>query len=240
MINLLAIDRWSATGGGWLHRAPAAAKIVAVGLVVGLLVAVRSAVPLAVLYGALLAALGTSGLPAVRVLGLSLLPVAMSGVFALTRAGLGWEPALVIVLKGAITSLAMLLLVSTTPHTDLLRLGRHWLPATLADMLFLGYRALFVILGRVLAAREALRLRGGHVPWPGRLRRGGLIGALAVLRATELATEQYAALRLRAPASPAWMTGRHLQTNRSGRQARPPTGEQAREARAPGPALLRQ
>lgn len=202
MIDVLAIDRWSATGRGWLHRAPPPVKVAALGIVVGVLVAVRGVVPLAVLYGALLVALGTSGLPRLRVLGLSLLPVAMSGIFALTRAGLGWEPALVIVLKGAITSLGMLLLVCTTPHTALLRLGRRWLPATLADLLFLGYRALFVVLGRALAAREALRLRGGRVPWAARLRRGGLIGALAVLRATELATEQYAALRLRAQTPP--------------------------------------
>ena len=201
MIDVLAIDRWAGTGRGWLHRMPPAVKLAAVALVVTFLVAVRDAVPLAALYGALILALATSGLPGWKVLGLSLLPVAMSAVFAISRAGGGWEGALAVVLKGAITSLTMLLLVSTTPHTTLLRAARRALPSVLADMLFLGYRSIFVLVGRALAARDAVRLRGAPAPWHVRLRRGGLVGGLAVLRATELATEQYAALRLRSPSA---------------------------------------
>lgn len=199
MIDLLAIDRWSATGRGWLHRIPPAAKLLVVALVVAFLVAVQDVPPLAAFYCMLLVALGTSGLPARKVLGLSLLPVVMSGVFALSRLGRGWDASLIVVLKGAITSLTMLLLVTSTPHTALLRVARRWLPAVLADMLFLGYRSIFVLLGRALDARDAVRLRGARAPWHARLRRGALVAALSVLRATELATEQYAALRLRAP-----------------------------------------
>lgn len=200
MIDLLAIDRWSATGNGWLHRLPPAAKLTAVALGVVFLVAIRDARPLAGLYGVLLVVLASSGLPPFRVLGLSLLPVMMSGVFAISRASGGWDDAAAVVLKGAITSLTMLLLVCSTPHTTLLRLARRVLPGVLADMLFLGYRSIFTLLGRALQARDAVRLRGAPAPWHVRLRRGGLIGALSVLRATELATEQYAALRLRSPA----------------------------------------
>jgi energy-coupling factor transporter transmembrane protein EcfT len=158
---------------------------------------------LAPLYGALLVALLTSRLPVVPILGLSALPVAMSGVFAISRAGAGWDALLVIVLKGAITSLTMLLLATTTPHTHLLRLGRKVLPQTLADMLYLGYRSIFIIWSRGLAAREAVKLRGGPAPIGRRLQRGGVVGALAVLRATELAADQYAALRLRGTPPPA-------------------------------------
>ena len=201
MIDVLAIDRWAGTGRGWLHRLAPAAKLAAVGAIVLVLVLVRAATPLAALYVGLLLVLATSGLPVWRVLALSLVPVVMSAVFAISRAGGGWDATLAVVLKGAITSLTMLLLVSTTPHTALLRAARRVLPSVLADMLFLGYRALFVLVGRALAAREALRLRGAPAAWHVRARRGGLVGGLAVLRATELATEQYAALRLRSPSS---------------------------------------
>jgi energy-coupling factor transporter transmembrane protein EcfT len=199
MIDLLAIDRWSATGHSWLHRLPVGAKALAVLAIVALLVAAREPLPLALLYGLLIACLVTTRLPALPILGLSVAPVAMSAVFAVSRAGGGAEAAAVVVLKGAITSLAMLLLVTTTPHTALLRLVRRALPATLAEMLFLGYRSIFIVLGRALAARDALRLRAAPAPWHARLRRGSLVGALAVLRATELAADQYAALRLRTP-----------------------------------------
>ncbi len=203
MIDLLAIDRWSATGHSWLHRLPAGAKATAVLVVVGLLVAVHEPAPLAPLYALLLVCLVSTRLPVLPILGLSLAPVVMSSVFALSRAGGGTEAAAVVVLKGAITSLTMLLLVTTTPHTALLRLVRRVLPATLAEMLFLGYRSIFIVLGRALAARDALRLRAAPAPWHARVRRGSLVGALAVLRATELATDQYAALRLRTPSSAA-------------------------------------
>lgn len=216
MIDLLAIDRWSASRLGWLHRVPPPVKLCAVALVVALLVATRHAVVLAGVYGTLLAVLATSGLPRLPVLGLSLLPVAMSAVFAISRAGGGWESALAVVLKGAITSLTMLLLVCSTSHTELLRLARRVLPAVLADMLFLGYRALFVLLGRALDARDAVRLRGARAPWHVSLRRGGLVGALAVLRATELATDQYAALRLRSPGAGDRAATRGLRVSRAG------------------------
>jgi len=199
VIDLLAIDRWAATGQGWLHCVPPWAKLSVVALVVAFLVVVQDVPPLAALYCVLLVALGTSGLPARKVLGLSLLPVIMSGVFALSRLGRGWDATLMVVLKGAITSLTMLLLVTSTPHTALLRAARRCLPSVLADMLFLAYRSIFVLLGRAIDARDAVRLRGARASWHVRLRRSALVAALSVLRATELATEQYAALRLRAP-----------------------------------------
>jgi energy-coupling factor transporter transmembrane protein EcfT len=121
----------------------------------------------------------------------------MSGVFAVTRLGTTWESALVIVEKGAISSLTLLLVVATTPSPELFRAIRRVMPGLLADMLFLAYRSIFLLLGRALAARDALKLRGGRVSVVQRLRRGGLVGALAVLRATELASDQYAAMRLR-------------------------------------------
>jgi len=197
MIDLLAIDRWAARGDGWLHRVSAPAKLGVALAFIGALVVTPEAGPLAVLYAALVIALCTSRLPILPVLGLSLLPVLMSGAFAVTRVGTTWESALVIVEKGGISSLTLLLVVCTTPSTELFRALRRVMPTVLADMLFLAYRSIFILLSRALAARDALRLRGGKVGRLRRLQRGGLIGALSVLRATELASDQYAAMRLR-------------------------------------------
>jgi len=238
VIDFLAIDRWSGTGRGWLNRTAPAAKLAAVAAIVAFLVAVREPAPLGALYALLLVCLLTSGLPVLAVLAISLVPVLMSLVFAVSRLGGGLELAVAVVLKGAITSLTMLLLVSTTPHVALLRLARRALPGPLADMLFLGYRAIFVVVGRALAAREALRLRGGAVPVVRRVQRGALVGALSVLRAVELAADQYAALRLRTP------NGSHAATHRS--DARPATtpkaqttvGARAGEAPQTEPAVI--
>lgn len=196
MIDPLALDRWAATGRDWLHRLPAGVKLGAVAGVIALLVATQQVTILVSVYALLLLVLLTARLP-LLLLALSVLPVIMSGVFAISRFGAGWEALAAIVLKGAISSLMMLMLAASTPHTQLLRLARRVLPNTLADMLYLGYRSLFIILSRGLAARDAVRLRGGPAPIARRLHRGAVVGALAVLRATELASDQYAALQLR-------------------------------------------
>lgn len=197
MIDALAVDRWSVQLDGWLHRASAPAKLSAgLAIILALVVSTR-ALPLAVVYAALLVGLVTSRVPPLPLLGLSLLPVALSGLFAITRLGTTWESAAVILEKGAISSLALLLLVSTTPSAQLFRLIRRLMPDVTADILYLAYRSLFVLIGRATAAVEALRLRSARASFIGRVRRNGMVAALTVLRATELATDQYAAMRIR-------------------------------------------
>jgi energy-coupling factor transporter transmembrane protein EcfT len=197
MIDVLAIDRWSSANRGWLHRVPPPVKVALVGVCIAVLVATRDVGILAAVYAILLAALFTSRLPVRPILALSALPLTMSAIFALTRLGGSWESAIAIVEKGAITSLVLLLLMASTPATDLFRILRRVMPRTLAEMLFLGYRSIFILLARALAAREALRLRSGRLSPAARLRRNALVGALSVLRASELAADQYAAMRLR-------------------------------------------
>jgi energy-coupling factor transporter transmembrane protein EcfT len=203
MIDVLAIDRWSTQRTSWLHRASAPAKLLAVGALITLLVFSQSPAGLALVCVALVAVLLSSRLPVVPLLGLAMAPVLMSALFALTRLGGPWGSALVVVEKGIITSLSILLLVASTPRTDLFRLLRRVMPRALADMVVLAYGSIFVLLTRALEARTALRLRGGPAPWPTRLRRSAVIGALTMLRAVELAEEQYAVMRLRGYPGPA-------------------------------------
>lgn len=208
MIDVLAVDRWSSRGHGWLHRASAGAKIAAAAACIGALIISRDVAVLGLIYAGLLAALLTSGLPIRPVLALSALPLAMSAVFAVTRLGGTWESAIAIVEKGAITSLVLLLLVGTTPATELFSVLRRVMPRTLAEMLFLGYRSIFLLLARALAAREAVRLRSPRLSLAAGLKRNATVGALAVLRASELAADQYAAMRLRGLGSARDASGR--------------------------------
>src|SRR5579871_3007667 len=197
MIDVLAIDRWAVSGDSWLHRASAPAKLVVVAACIGALVASRNPFSLGLVYAALLATLLTSRLPVRSLLGLSFVPVVMSALFALTRLSGGWEAAPTIIEKGAITSLTMLLLAASTSPTELFRLLRRVLPVLLADLILLAYRSIFILLERALDARSALRLRSARLPWTVRLRRNALIVGVTLLRANELAADQYAAMRLR-------------------------------------------
>jgi cobalt/nickel transport system permease protein len=203
-MDVLAIDRWSTHGTSGLHRASAGVKVAAVLALVATLVVTTNPSALGLIYVGLLVALVVTRLPALPLLGLSVAPVVLSGVFALTRLGTTWESAIVIVEKGAISSLSLLLLVSSTPAPALFRVIRRSMPVLLGDILYLAYRSVFVLLERVLAARDALRLRGGRASAVERVRRTTVIGSLAVLRATELAGDQYAAMRLRGYPGERW------------------------------------
>ena len=97
MIDLLALDRWSSQGTSWLHRASAPAKLGAVLICIMFLIVSRDPLGLALLGAALGAALISSRLPLIPLLGLAIAPVTMSALFALTRLGGTWESAIVIV-----------------------------------------------------------------------------------------------------------------------------------------------
>jgi len=197
VIDVLAIDRWSSRELGWVHRVSPGVKIVGVILVIAFLVVGHSAGALALVLGAVIAALLTSRLPVVPIAGMAVLPVTMSALFATTRLGGSWESAIVIVEKGTISSLTLLLLVSSTPRTDLFRALRRVAPSILADMVMLAYRSVFILIERALDTRDAVRLRSASLPPLARLRRSALVAALAILRSHELAEEQYAMMRLR-------------------------------------------
>ncbi|MGH2353265.1 MAG: energy-coupling factor transporter transmembrane component T [Chloroflexota bacterium] len=206
------LDRWAAGGTSWLHRASALAKWLV--LLSAVLLAILAWTPWALLAGylALLLAAASCRLPLRPLLVLSLLPVPLVGLYALSRWDGSLATPLTIVSKGMVTAMAGLLVAATTPFPDLLAPATRVLPPVIADSLVLTYRAIFVLAGRVEALWLAIRARGGFfrrpaagvLPWPARgtsLRRRFEVGttgaALAVLRGADLSGRLYDVMRLR-------------------------------------------
>lgn len=211
-MRLTSLDRWATSGTSWLHRASPVAKWLLLLAAVVVDVLSRSPWPVLGAYAALLLAAASCRLPVRSLALLSLLPVPLVGLFALSRWHGDPSVVLAIVGKGMLTAQAGLLLAATTPYPDLLAPLTRVLPRVLADSLVLTYRAVFQLLDQVASLRLAIRSRGGFTrrqpgpafPWDARgttLRRRFDVAAtgtaLAVLRSADLSGRLYDVMRLR-------------------------------------------
>jgi cobalt/nickel transport system permease protein len=185
-----------------VHRLPAAVKLlVACAVVVGA-VLVPSTLPLALagVAALLLLIAGVSRVPwsflLQRVLALEPFVLGVA-VLALFRPG-GWPLFLFLVARSTVCLLAMVLLASTTPFSELLRaLRAAGMPALLVTTLSLMYRYIFVLVdeaGRMRRARASRTFTADRRrAWRGL---ATVIGQLFI-RSSERAERIYAAMTAR-------------------------------------------
>ncbi len=160
-MDIASVDLWANAGDSVFHRASAASKTVATGLIVMAVVLTQDPVALATIYLVLAAAVITTRLPAARILLIGAYPAIFGVLFAIGRWDGTWATPTVLILKALTAALAMLLLITTTPYPLVFGTIRRFLPAVVADALFLTYRSLFLLLDLFGHLLTALRLRGG-------------------------------------------------------------------------------
>ena len=162
MINTLAqIDYVASSGSTPWHRASALTKLLFASGLVLLAVFAPSLRLLGGLYAVVWALVLTARLPWRLTLAASGYPLAFTLLFLLARwDGTAGTP-LRLLLRPLTASLAAVWLVGTTPYPDLFAPLSRVLPRSVGDGLFLTYRALFELMGRISGLWRALRLRGG-------------------------------------------------------------------------------
>jgi len=198
-MDIAAIDYWANSGSSPLHRSSALTKGLAALAFVTAAVLAASPYLLLAIYMILLAGVLVTRLPARRLLVIAAYPTLFALLFAVSR----WDGELVapalILLKTLTAAQAMVLLITTTPYTDLFAAVGRLMPGLLADGLFVTYRSFFLLLQEMDRMLTALRLRGG-------LRRGryasnarNLSRALGMLlvQALDLSERLYSVLRVR-------------------------------------------
>lgn len=198
MIDVARIDHWAASGSGLFHRASTVAKLIFLLFVVSAAVLSRNPYPLLAGYGVLLAVAAAARLPWFRVMGLSWYAALFAVLYAISFRGGGWLAALFVV-KAITPSLAMLMLIVSTPYPRIFSLFSALLPEILAAGLFMTYRTLFILLEMMDSFGAAIRMRGGFSP--GSLYKNSAniskgIGMLMV-RAVERASRLYAVMVVR-------------------------------------------
>ncbi len=198
MIDVARIDHWAASGNGPLHRASTIAKMIFLLLVVSAAVLTRNPYPLMVGYGVLFVVAVASGLPWFKVTVLSWYSALFALLYGVSLGGGAWVVALFI-FKAITPSLAMLILIVSTPYPRIFSLLSALLPEILAAGLFMTYRTLFILLDMMDNFAAAIRLRGGFSP--GSLYKNSAniskgIGMLLV-RAVERASSLYSVMVVR-------------------------------------------
>jgi len=199
MINVVSgIDHFASAGRTPWHRASALAKLIlALGLV-GLAVFAPSLRLLAALHAVAWLLALTSRVP-LRLLGLAVAyPLLFLGLFVVAAWDGTWRTPLVLALRPLTAGLTAVWLVATTPYPDLFAPLSRVLPRRVGDGLFLTYRALFQLLGRIERLWRSLRLRGGGAgPARRRMAVAGQGLGTVVLYGFERGQRQYQTMILR-------------------------------------------
>ena len=199
MIGTLAqIDYLAATPRSPWHAASALSKLLLAGTLVLLAVLTPSRTLLGALF-LLALGLGLTGRLPVRLLAVAAgYPLLFVTLFVLAHWDGTWTTPARIVLRPLTCSLTAVWLMGTTPYPDVFAPLTRVLPRGVGDALFLVYRALFDLLGRLERLWRALKLRGGTQGSPRRrlATAGEGLGTL-VLYGFERSQRVYAALQLR-------------------------------------------
>jgi cobalt/nickel transport system permease protein len=162
MIDTVSRIDWHASAGGTLwHRASALSKLMLATGIIGLAIATPRLPLLAALFVAALLLALTSRLPFRLVLAAAGYPVMFSLLFVIGTWDGTWVTPLRLLARPITASLTAVWLVGTTPYPDLFAPLSRLLPRAAGDGLFLTYRALFELVGRIERLWRAMRLRGG-------------------------------------------------------------------------------
>jgi cobalt/nickel transport system permease protein len=199
VINTFAqVDYLASAGASVWHRASAVTKLAAATAIVGGAVFAPSWWALVALLATAFALVFTARLPLRLILAAITAPL----VFALLFVVAAWDgrlaQAATRLVRPVIASVTALWLVGTTPYPDLFAPLSRLLPRTVGDSLFLTYRAVFALLGRVERVWKALFLRGA-LQGPVR-RRAGMMGeavGTVVLYGFERSQRLYQVMHLR-------------------------------------------
>lgn len=198
MIDVARIDYWAASGTGFFHRASTPAKLLFLLLIVSSAIISRNPYPLMAGYGLLLVVAASSGLPWLRVMGLSWYAAIFAGLYVVSLRG-GTLLAMLLIVKAITPAFAVLMIIVSTPYPKIFSLFSALLPEILAAGLFMTYRTLFILLDMMNNFGSAIRLRGGFSP--GNLFKNSAniskgIGMLLV-RAVERSSNLYAVMVVR-------------------------------------------
>lgn len=199
-MDITAIDRSALSVDSRLHGASAAAKLIALALVLLAVVASWNLLVLAALAVALIAALAAARLDLRLALGLAAYPALFAAVFAFASAP-GPMAGAVIVLKAVVAALGAVTLVLSTPYPQIFAPVQRIMPGLAGDALLMTYRTFFLLAERFGDMLRAVRLRSGAPRGgTGVVRSARIVGSALgslVLYAIELAERDYDVLYVR-------------------------------------------
>ncbi len=133
------------------------------------------------LLGVILFLFWLGAVPFKTVANLALYPLFFSSIFALMELRSSTIGALMIIIRAVGAALTLVLLITTTPYTDLFSFLSLWLPKILIDTFMFTYRSVFILLDRLSNLMKSMKLRGGYSSFNIFKNMKNIAGALGVL-----------------------------------------------------------
>lgn len=180
-MHIAAIDHMANNGDSFLHQARPITKVgFAFLFLAGLIFSnqIGKAVML-LMISAIFILLSRVNIK--EMLHLAAYPVVFSLLFALIRMQQSWTAGLLVMIKALGAALNMLLLLATTPYTDLFGVFSYVLPGVIVDVFLFTYRSLFILLDKLEKMMKSIRLRGGFHPMRILFNLKNAAGALGVM-----------------------------------------------------------
>lgn len=198
-MDVATVDYWATSGRSYLHRASPAAKVIAAGLCLAVVIGVANVLILVALYLTVLAAARRSAIPLRPFVLASLYPALFAVLFALAQYQGSWIVPLTTIAKAITAAGVVVLVIATTPYPRLFATFRVVLPSVIVDVLYVTYRSVFIVLGLLGHVLTSLRLRGGLFGRNVRQRVRNLAAAfgVAAIRSFDEGEHTYSVMRVR-------------------------------------------
>ncbi|MDD4681401.1 MAG: energy-coupling factor transporter transmembrane component T [Clostridia bacterium] len=180
-MHIAAVDHMANNGDSFLHHALPFTKVIMSFLFLAALIfsnQIHKAVFLLVIPVAFIL---LSGVNVREIFHLALYSIVFSLLFALIQLQQSWTAAVMVMIKALGAALNMLLLIATTPYTDIFAVFSHVLPGVIIDLFIFTYRSLFILIDKLEDMVKSVRLRGGLHPMRLLFNLKNAAGALGVM-----------------------------------------------------------
>ena len=180
-MHLAQIDRISNSTYSYFHKALVGTKVVFTVIMVAAFIMSDSVTKGLGLLGMVLLSFWIGRIPIRLVLQLALYPAFFSSIFALMEMGSSVAGGLLIIIKAVGAGMTMILLITTTPYTDLFSFLSLWMPTLLVDVFMFTYRGVFILIEKATNLLKSMRLRGGYHSFNVFKNAKNIVGAIGVI-----------------------------------------------------------
>lgn len=160
-MDIQFIDELAANGQTPLHNALPGAKVAASALLLAAAIAAPSPGAAGFVAAGVLLLVYAARQPLGYMMHIALYPVIFAALFTIGSVLSDPMYALALVTKAFTAGLIAATLITTTSFVDVFAIIARVFPNVIADALFMGYRAFFILIGELQGLITAVRLRGG-------------------------------------------------------------------------------
>ncbi|HOK70403.1 MAG TPA: energy-coupling factor transporter transmembrane component T [Bacillota bacterium] len=213
-MDIRFIDELAANGRTPLHAALPWAKVLASALLLTSTIASSSPAMAGLVAGAVVLLACATKQPLWYTARIAIYPVVFAALFAIGSVWSNPLYAITIVTKAFTAGLIAATLITTTSFVDVFSIISHVLPSLVADALFMGYRAFFILVDELQGLMVAVRLRGGvSGTLPQQLRTYGQMLGVLVIHSADMTERMYRVMQVRGYSQRISATSEHRPPN---------------------------